>query len=372
MNVKRSRFSCAEPLVSVVIPTYRREELTRLCLQSILRQSYNRLEALVIDQDPAQRLPSVCAEEIADARVVYVNLPNAGLSAANNHAIKTARGEILLFIDDDARARHGWIEAYVQLFQRTPRAGLAGGRNLGDWESPPPSWFPAEYSYLIGHYDLERDSGPMPQGHLPIGCNMGGPTELIRSAGGFDLRFGYNRFRKRPLLAGEDSLLSLRIERAGWELHYCSGATVDHSISARKISKKQFLRRNFWEAVTSVELLSALGSPVPALGVLRSQAPEFAMATARYLLPGFENRYALAKPQIRMMAARRMAYSAGVIYGAWSSSVDGSSQSEPPEQTLAPPYRTTIVTGGLLSPACRRTTGTASPGRTPSGTKKFT
>lgn len=329
MSSARFQLSSAEPFVSVVIPTYRREELVRRCLQSLLRQDYPNFELLVIDQDPQRRLETFCAAEIADNRTVYVNLPNAGLSSAKNHAVDIARGEICLFIDDDARARDGWIAAYAKTFRLHPEAGLAGGRDLGDWEAPPPEWFPLEYSYLVGHYDPDQGSGPLPPGHLPIGCNMGGRTELIRAAGGFDLRFGYNRFRKRPLLAGEDSLLGLRIKEAEWGLYYCADAIVDHSISARKISPGQFLKRNFWEGVTSIELRAAQGAPGSRLDYVRSQVPEIAKAAARCVLPGFQNRYALTSPQIRMMSLRRMAHGAGVLFGVFFSQIDPADRLEP-------------------------------------------
>lgn len=310
------------PLVSVVVPTYRRERMLQLCLQSLLVQGYPQFEILVIDQGPQKKVLEVCAAETADERTIYVNLPNAGLSLAKNHAVEMARGKLCLFIDDDARARPGWIEAYVDLFRHNPQAGLATGRNLGDWEEPLPDWFPVEYTYLVGHYELEQSDGLMPGGHLPVGCNMGGPTQLIRAAGAFDERFGYNRFRKRPLLAGEDSLLSLRIQRAGWELHYTARATIDHSISARKVSARQFCKRNFWQGVTSIELEAALGRPADKGAYLRSELSEIAMATARYLLPQYEKRYALTSPQIRMLSMRRAAHAAGVLYGALFSTID--------------------------------------------------
>ena len=335
MTAVRFQLSSAEPMVSVVIPTYKREEMLRRCLQSLLRQDYPRFEVLVIDQDPERPLEALCAAEFADERTVCVNLPNAGLSAAKTHAVDLARGEICLFIDDDAHARDGWIAAYAETFWLHPLAGLAGGRDLGEWEAPAPEWFPLEYSYLIGHYDLDQKSGPLPPGHLPIGCNMGGRTKLIRAAGGFDPRFGYSRFRKRPLLAGEDSLLGLRIQQAGWELHYCAGATVDHSISARKISPRQFLKRNFWEGVTSIELRAAQGFPGRRLDYLRSQLPEIAMAGMRYLLPRYENRYALTSPQIRMMSLRRVAHASGVLFGALFPKIDPSVRLEPPPSPQA-------------------------------------
>ena len=303
------------PMVSVVIPTYRREELLRRSLRSALRQDYPRLEIWVVDQDPARRLTQLCAAELADPRVVYVNLPSAGASRAKNHAIERARGEILLFLDDDAHAlTQSWASSYVRAFQRLPEVGLATGKILGEWLGELPGWFPREYAYLLGQYDLGDADCPMPDGHVPLGGNMGGRTSVIRAAGGFDVRFGYNRFSKRSV-GGEDSLLGQRACEAGWKMHYCAGAVAGHFVSADKLSRRFFVVRNYREGVSAIERLAAMGQ----ISSLRLAADyhlrEMAMALARFLLPRYADVYDRPANQIRMVAARRIAYSAGVLRG---------------------------------------------------------
>ncbi|MBI1355435.1 MAG: glycosyltransferase [Acidobacteria bacterium] len=209
----------ATPIVSVVIPTHRREKLLQRSLRSVLQQDYPELEIWVIDQDPTKRLIQSCAEELADARVRYVNLPNAGTSRAKNFGIERAQGEFLLFLDDDAHAlTPSWVRSYVRVFQQIPEAGLVTGKILGEWPGEVPSWFPGEYGYLLGQYDLGDEDCPMPEGHLPLGGNMGGRTDLIRELGGFDTRFGYNNFSKRSV-GGEDSLLGQAACKAGWRMY---------------------------------------------------------------------------------------------------------------------------------------------------------
>ncbi len=322
MSLAVSSASSRNPLVSVIVPTYAREKLVRRCLRSLLAQDYPRFEVVVIDQDPARRLPELCPDEIGDERTVYLNFPQAGAAIARNRGIDTARGELLLFIDDDAHARPGWIAAYARLFEDHPEAGLASGKIEAEWEAPPPDWFPMEYVYLFGHYELDQGDEPLPPGHIPIACNMGGPAAAIRQAGGFDERFGFNRFRRRPHLAGEETMLGIQIERAGRDLYYCPDAVVGHHIPAGKLNRWPFLRRNFWEGVTVSEMNRALGRAGKLSDVLRWHLKEIVMASARFLLPGFENRYAHSEEQIRMLSLRRVMYSAGIIYGAAHSQID--------------------------------------------------
>jgi|GEM_PF-2043952 len=322
MSAVRENSLNETPLVSVIVPTYGREQLVRRCLQSLLRQDYPHLEVVVIDQDPARRLPELFPDEIGDERTTYLNFPQAGAAIARNRGVETARGQLLLFIDDDAYAKPGWAEGYVRLFRDFPQAGLASGVILGEWEAPPPDWFPMEYAYLFGHYELDQDAGLLPEGQIPIACNMGGRAEAVRQAGGFDERFGYNRFRERPHLAGEETMLGLQIQRGGWGLYYCPDSVVGHHIPAGKTDRWPFLRRNFWEGVTVSEMNLALGQAGRFRDVARWHLKEMAMAAARCLLPNYEARYSMTAPQIRMMSLRRVFFSAGVIYGAMHSRLD--------------------------------------------------
>src|SRR5262249_12409103 len=81
--------------------------------------------------------------------------------------------------------------------------------------------------------------------------------------GGFDDRGGFNSERKASMIAGEDSLLALRIKESGYSIYYQPKAKVFHHISASKLSKKYFLKRHFWEGVTHmiIEECKGLNSP---------------------------------------------------------------------------------------------------------------
>lgn len=91
------------PLVSVIIPTYRRFEVTLNTVEEVLGQNYSEFEVIVIDQNPAwpgeltQRLDAV--KRSSKVKWIIMNIPS--VVHARNTGVSNSKGDILLFIDDD-------------------------------------------------------------------------------------------------------------------------------------------------------------------------------------------------------------------------------------------------------------------------------
>lgn len=93
-----------KPEVSVIVPVYNVEEYLPRCLDSLLAQSLESLEILVIDDGSADGSGRICEEYAGrDPRIRVIHQENAGLSAARNRGIELARGEFLMFADGDDR-----------------------------------------------------------------------------------------------------------------------------------------------------------------------------------------------------------------------------------------------------------------------------
>ena len=90
------------PMVSVIVPVYNAEKTLRRCVTSILEQQYTDLELLLVDDGSTDASGAICDEFSAqDARVRTIHQPNAGVSAARNHALDQAQGVYLQFLDSD-------------------------------------------------------------------------------------------------------------------------------------------------------------------------------------------------------------------------------------------------------------------------------
>lgn len=118
--------SVSSPLVSVVIPSYGRPNLVERAIQSVLGQTYENIELIVVDDhSPMPVAESLSEEVLADDRITVIRLDeNSGANVARNIGIRKSTGEYVAFLDDDDR----WMKEKVQ---RQLNAFNSAGRELG-------------------------------------------------------------------------------------------------------------------------------------------------------------------------------------------------------------------------------------------------
>ena len=112
----------SQPLVSVVIPTYYRNEQLRGAVDSVLAQTHEPVEIIIVD-DSGERH----AEAVVDSypEVEYLaHEENQGAQAARTHGIERARGRYVNLLDDDDRLRETKLEAQVDVLESTSGAGV--------------------------------------------------------------------------------------------------------------------------------------------------------------------------------------------------------------------------------------------------------
>ncbi|MYL69824.1 glycosyltransferase [Halobacillus litoralis] len=112
--------------VSVVIPTHNRASLLTKAVESVLKQSYQNLEVLVVSDGSTDNTDSLLEEyEKKDSRIKYISYqPAKGGNHARNTGIKAAEGDYIAFIDDDDEWVYNKIELQVQEFNKDSRYGL--------------------------------------------------------------------------------------------------------------------------------------------------------------------------------------------------------------------------------------------------------
>ncbi len=90
------------PLISVIVPVYRTEKFLNRCVDSILAQTYQELEILLIDDGSPDRCAEICdAYAQKDPRIKVLHKTNAGVSAARNSGLDLATGDYITFVDSD-------------------------------------------------------------------------------------------------------------------------------------------------------------------------------------------------------------------------------------------------------------------------------
>lgn len=90
------------PKISVIIPVYKVEPYIRQCLNSVVNQTYQNLEIIIVDDGSPDRCGAICDEYAQkDSRIQVIHKKNGGLSAARNDALKKVTGEWISFVDSD-------------------------------------------------------------------------------------------------------------------------------------------------------------------------------------------------------------------------------------------------------------------------------
>ena len=92
----------AHPLISVIVPIYKIDRYVGVCIESILNQTYQNLEIILVDDGSPDRCPEICdLYAKKDARIKVIHKGNGGLVSARKAGILTARGEYIGYVDGD-------------------------------------------------------------------------------------------------------------------------------------------------------------------------------------------------------------------------------------------------------------------------------
>lgn len=197
-----------QPVFSIVIPTYKRHDKLKKCLEALRLQIPDKttFEVIIINDDP-----------------------HRGASAARNRGIRQARGEIVIFLDDDSEISSGWVKAVVRSWQDFKDADAIGGYVVTD---PADTFCSRVNAGIFNWYQDQMQDGGYAQ--FLCTCNAGFRKKALQIAGGFDETF--------PGAYGEDRDLSIRILGAGGKMKAVKDITIYHD---RHLEMSGFLRRHF-------------------------------------------------------------------------------------------------------------------------------
>lgn len=91
-----------KPLISVVVPVYRVEEYLPQCIESVLAQTYQNLEIILVDDGSPDDSGAICdAYAARDSRIRVLHKENGGVSSARNAGLAAVTGELIAFVDGD-------------------------------------------------------------------------------------------------------------------------------------------------------------------------------------------------------------------------------------------------------------------------------
>lgn len=224
-------------LATIQLCTYNRAALLERVLEACFDQTVAETdyEVVLVDDGSTDGTPEAIATARSRASCAFtvITQPNSGLAAARNAGIARARGERIIFIDDDVLPLPNFVEQHLRTHAMHPQAIVRGGaitvENLDDL--PPPVWGIKDYS-----------------GNFFWTTNVSVPLETIRAVGGFDENFSEYGW--------EDIDVGLRLRARGVRAFFNPKALVYHfKPRSRGDGVAPMVRQARAQARTAVRLL---------------------------------------------------------------------------------------------------------------------
>jgi GT2 family glycosyltransferase/glycosyltransferase involved in cell wall biosynthesis len=212
------------PACSIIIPAYNNFELTYKCIESLKETGATDLAEIILADDASADALIFLGSLVSNLRVSR-NSKNLGFLLNCNRAAKMARGEIIVFLNNDTIARPNWLQALLATFSQFDRVGVAGSKLLYDdgtlQEAGGLMWDDAS-AWNFGN----RDDGRAPaynyvrEVDYVTGASIAVRRSLFDSFGGFDEVF-------TPAYC-EDSDLCLKASSSGWRVLYQPFSEIIH------------------------------------------------------------------------------------------------------------------------------------------------
>ena len=249
------------PKTCVIICAYTQKRWSQILdgVGALLSQTVAPDEILVV-VDFNEDLHAALRDHFHDQQRVRVasNPGPQGLSGARNAGVALTDAAVIAFLDDDARPDRTWLANMLDALT-DPAVQIVGGRAIPQWPDKRPTWFPAEFDWVVGcsHEGLPVQRSPV---RNVIGCSMAFRASVFADVGGFTTTLG----RVGIVPEGcEETELCIRLRQANPDAHivYEPAATVAHTVSADRVRPKYFVSRCLAEGKSkaAVAQLSSVG-----------------------------------------------------------------------------------------------------------------
>lgn len=239
--------------ISVVVPTYKRPESLRRCLDAVVHQQTPAAQILVVVRTEDLAGQTVVRSYEQPVRLVLVE--RAGVIAAMNAGGDLSTGDIVALTDDDAAPHPDWLERIAATYEIDPRIAAVGGRDwvykqgvLRDGAEPTVGTI-SVYGRVTGNHHL--GVGPARDVDVLKGANLSVRGDLLRRV----------RFDERLIGVGTEHhwelSLCLTLRRLGLRIVYDPRIAVDHHPQPRVDDSRRFSARELRDA-THNETLALL------------------------------------------------------------------------------------------------------------------
>jgi glycosyltransferase involved in cell wall biosynthesis len=219
-------------LITVAICTWNRADLlhqTLAAFHGVEVPAHAEWELLVVNNCCSDNTDEVIEEHRSHLPIRRLFERQMGLSNARNCALAAARGDLILWTDDDVIVASNWLTAYHQAARQYPDAGFFGGSVLPWFEGNPPRWLQRHWEMVEGVYAVRKPNAELTlvdRRLVPVGANFGVRTDIQR-------RYPFNPSlgpQGTSRIGGEETTLLRQMLADGVQGRWVMPASVQHFV----------------------------------------------------------------------------------------------------------------------------------------------
>jgi len=234
--------------LSIIICTYNRDQFIYQTLEHIAKNNYDsaQYEIVLINNNSTDNTESECQKFTHDFPQIPMNYfveTKQGLSYARNRGIEEAKGDILVFLDDDSFVRNDYLHNLSEYVTKYPDMMAFGGKIEPLFETGiAPDWL-CSWTYSWVSAINKGDKVCLFNGKsYPIGANMGFRKECLQQCGVFNTQLGRTG---KNMLAGEEKDLFNAIKELGLKIYYFPELFVQHVIPEKRTTDEYIKRLGY-------------------------------------------------------------------------------------------------------------------------------
>lgn len=235
-------------MISVILCTYNRDKYIYNVLQSIADNDFpkSEYEIVLVNNNSTDNTKVECERFQKDNPEVhfrYLVEANQGLSYARNCGINNAEGDLLVYVDDDAKVNQEYLKAYADFFAYHDDVDAAGGPILPVYETAEPAWMSHYTRQLItGKLYFGEKEREFPQGSYPGGGNAAYRKSVFDRVGLFNVELGR---KGNSLIGAEEKDLFDKMNTLHIRFFYLPTAILYHIIPEKKLTQDYFDRLTY-------------------------------------------------------------------------------------------------------------------------------
>ncbi len=231
-------------MISVVLPTHNGADTIERTLQALcdVAEPAGGWELLVVNNASTDETVQIIHRFAADLPLVVLEEPNLGKPNALNTAIARARGDLIVFTDDDVIPECSWLCEWRRVADQHPEIDVFGGTIMPEFEAAPPAWL-RETNWMLMLYAVTTPTlgeGVFP----PNAAEIFGPNMAVRAAVlEAGCRFDPRLMKGTAGLLGDETDFVIRAASQGALLGFAPTACVRHLVNRSQVTWRWILQR---------------------------------------------------------------------------------------------------------------------------------